>query len=144
MFMSAIAVLQKKEVLSVGVQVQLYGLMAKNVTKALSDEFSRRILLSTVAEGKTIQDISAEQSVPLSTCYRRARELVDEGLLVVERIVITGDGNRYALYRSAFKTFEMTSDLASISLSAGLNDDVAEKFRYQNLVMSYQTPRGVS
>lgn len=142
--MSTTTVLQKKQDASLGPQVRLYGLMAKNVVKALSDESSRRILASTVAEGKTVQDISTEKGVPLSTCYRRARELVDEGLLVVERIVVTGDGKRFAVYRSAFKDIQLTSDLDSLSLSVALNEDVAEKFRHKSLVMPYQAANGVS
>jgi hypothetical protein len=80
--------------------------------------------------------------VPLSSCYRRARELVDEGLLLVERIVITGDGKRYGLYRSPFATIEIESDLASTSVSAVLNNAVAEKFHHRHLIMSYETAQG--
>jgi len=87
------------------------------------------MLASTVGGGKTVHEISKEQGVPISTCYRRARELVDEGLLVVERIVVTGDGKRYAVYRSSFKALGTLSDFSRLLISAELNDDVAEKFR---------------
>ena len=103
--------------------------LAKHLVSALSDEFSLRIITSTVTQGKTVQDISVEQAVPLSTCYRRARELVDQGILVVERIVVTGEGKRYAVYRSSFKTVDMASDFRGLSASAELNEAVAEKFR---------------
>src|ERR1700722_13456080 len=108
--------------------------LAGCVVAALSDRFSRRIVSSTVSRGKTVQEISAEQAVPLSSCYRRTRELTDKGLLVVERIVITGEGKRYAVYRSSFKEVQISSNLVEISATAELNPDVAEKFHSRRLV----------
>lgn len=106
----------------------LNGALVRCVVAALADEFSRRIISSTVAEGKTVQEISLEQAVPLSTCYRRASELAHKGLLIVERIVVTGEGKRYAVYRSSFRRVEITSNLERMSATADLNPDVAEKF----------------
>ncbi len=74
------------------------------------------------------REISLEQAVPLSTCYRRASELASEGLLMVERIVVTGEGKRYAVYRSSFRGVEIISNLEVISATAELNPVVAEKF----------------
>lgn len=107
----------------------LNGTMAERILDALSDEFSRRMLVSTISKGKTVQEISVEQGLPLSSCYRRARSLVREGLLMVERIVLTPEGTRFAIYRSSFKTVEMASDFAQTQVSVELNPDVAEKFR---------------
>ncbi len=106
----------------------LNGAFARCVVAALADEFSRRIVYSTVDEGKTVQEISLEQAVPLSTCYRRASDLAEKGLLMVERIVVTGEGKRYAVYRSSFKSVQITSNLEVTSATAELNPDVAEKF----------------
>ena len=102
--------------------------IARSVVSALADEFSRRIVSSTVDEGKTVQEISLEQAVPLSTCYRRASDLAEKGLLMVERIVVTGEGKRYAVYRSSFKSVQITSNLEITSATAELNPDVADKF----------------
>jgi hypothetical protein len=102
--------------------------MTRAVMTALSDEFSRRIISSTVDRGKTIQEISLEQAVPRSTCYRRASDLANHGLLVVERIMVTDDGKRYAVYRSSFRSVQMASELGVISATATLNVDVADKF----------------
>jgi hypothetical protein len=138
---SAIATLRHKENEPTAAKITLGGMMTKNAVAALSDEFSRRVLMSTVAVGKTVQDISLEQVVPLSTCYRRARKLVDQGLLVVERIVLTRDGNRYAVYRNSFRTIEMSSDFRGLSASAELNEDVADKFRSRWFYTSYPSRR---
>jgi hypothetical protein len=113
---------------NLGDQIVLGEALAECVVAALSDEFSRRIVSSTVDAGKTVQEMSTERAVPLSTCYRRVRELVDQGLLVIERIVVTGDGKRYAVYRSSFRTIKISSDLELLSATAELNPEVAEKF----------------
>jgi hypothetical protein len=118
-------------------RIILAGSLAQQTVAALSDEFSKRILVSTIDKGKTVQEISTEQAVPLSTCYRRAREMVDQGLLVVERTVITAEGKKYTIYRSSFSAVEMASDFKETSLTAELNDDVAEKFRSKWLCLAY-------
>lgn len=111
------------------VRMPLSGQMANHLVRAISDEFSKRILVSTISEGKTVHEISTEQAVPLSSCYRRARQLVRQGLLIVERIVLTPEGRRFAVYRNSFREIEMTSDFGEVSVSAVLNGVVADKFR---------------
>jgi len=109
-------------------QAALNGALAECVVAALSNEFSRRIIFSTIDEGKTVKKISAEQAIPLSSCYRRARELVNQGLLLIERIVLTGDGKKYAVYRSSFMGVRISSNLETLSATVELNSEVAEKF----------------
>lgn len=72
------------------------------ILRALGDEFSRRILISAIASGKTVEEISETQNLPLSTCYRRVNKLVANGLMVLERSVVTPAGKRYGVYRTTF------------------------------------------
>src|SRR5712692_6336803 len=44
------------------------------LTQALSDEYSMKIILSTIPEEKSVEDLSKENDIPLSTCYRRVHE----------------------------------------------------------------------
>jgi len=122
-------------------RITLSEALARHLVAALSDEFSLRMIISTVDVGKTVQDISVEQAVPLSTCYRRARELVNEGILVVERIVVTGEGKRFAVYRSSFKEVDVASDFRGISASAEVNEAAAEKFRKWCFYASYPSEK---
>ena len=121
--------------------VVLAGMLAKNTASAVSDDLSKRILAAAVSCGKTALEISVEQAIPLSSCYRRIRELVEQGLLLVERVVVTSDGKRYALYRSSFRTVEMLADFSEVSVSAELNAEVAEKFRQKWFCLSYPEGR---
>jgi DNA-binding Lrp family transcriptional regulator len=79
---------------------------------ALSDEYSRRILFSANASAKKVEDIANETGIPVSTCYRRLKELVALGLLSAERIVITDDGKKSVIFQSSVES-------ASIVISSG-------------------------
>jgi len=88
------------------------------ILEALSDDYARKILISTLSDAKSIEEISHENGIPISTCYRRVRELLDMQILRVDRTIITGTGKKYETYRSAF-------DGASIVLSSeGVSVDV--------------------
>jgi len=51
--------------------VRVRGEFASFVLEALADRVSRRIMTSATESPKTIEEISEQQSIPLSTCYRR-------------------------------------------------------------------------
>lgn len=96
---------------------------------ALGDEPSRRILYSAIATGKTIEGISAEQALPLSTCYRRVRHFVEDGLMLLERTVVTRAGKRYGLYRTSFSKATICFDGGEISVEVTPNPDMVDKLR---------------
>ena len=102
---------QQGNTTTTGDMIVLNGALARSILTALADEFSRTNRLLHCDEGKTVQEISLEQAVPLSTCYRRTSELARNGLLMVERIVVTGEGKRFAVYRSSFKCVQISSNL---------------------------------
>lgn len=111
--------------------------MSKSVLAALGDEFSERIVACTVERSRTVEEISELERIPLSTCYRRIRSLLDSGLVVIERIIITATGNRYALYRSSFKSYHVSIDSHGLDVQAELNDDVAEKYRSRQFTSTH-------
>jgi hypothetical protein len=77
--------------------------MAASILQAFADSFSRSILDSTIAAGKSIEEVAVENEIPTSSAYRRMHELVESGLLVMERIVIAPGGKRHAVFRSVFQ-----------------------------------------
>jgi predicted transcriptional regulator len=103
-------------------------IMAGAILQAMSDDVSRKILSSTIAKGKAVEEISAESNIPASTTYRRVQELSELGLMVVERIVISQSGKRYSIFRSAFRG--VLAELASgeLHVEVTLNEDVADRF----------------
>jgi len=103
--------------------------LAEVIAEAMSDEFSRTMLGSSVLQGKTVDEICEEGGIPQSTCYRRMRHLVDEGAMVIERIVVASTGRKYAIYRSTFSRFDVRLENGVISVCATLNPAAADKLR---------------
>jgi len=108
-----------------------------SILNALGDESSRRILTSAIASGKTVEEISAEQNLPLSTCYRRVRHFVDEGLMILERLVVTQAGKRYAVYRTSFSDVTVRLYPGQIAVETTPNVEVLEKLRTKWLSTNY-------
>jgi DNA-binding transcriptional ArsR family regulator len=100
---------------------------SSSILTALADRFSERILAKSAEEAKTVEEISSAAGIPLSTCYRRIRELIDAGLVIVDRIVITTSGKRYATYRSCYRSFRISADPHGIVVQAEVNKEAAEK-----------------
>ena len=97
------------------------------LTQALSDEYSMKIILSAIPKGKSVEDLSEENQIPLSTCYRRVHEMLDSGVLIVERIVVTSEGKKYEILRSAFNGFTVKFEGGSVIVDASINEDIADR-----------------
>jgi hypothetical protein len=110
---------------------------SNTILSALGDDSSRRILTSAIATGKTVEDISAEQNLPLSTCYRRVRHFVDEGLMVLERLVVTPAGKRFAIYRTSFSDVTIRFYPGEIAVETTPNLEVIDKLRTRWLSANY-------
>ncbi|MDA4120925.1 MAG: hypothetical protein OK404_00785 [Thaumarchaeota archaeon] len=99
------------------------------LVQGLADEYSRKILLSAIPVAKSVEDLSRENDIPLSTCYRRVHELLEAQMLVIEKIIITADGKKYELLRSAYRALTVSFDSGIMKVDATVNEDVAEKLR---------------
>ena len=61
-----------------------------------------KILNSVTVESKSIKTIMSEQNIPYTTAYRKAKWLLSQSLLVVDRFEITPDGKKSSLVYSTF------------------------------------------
>jgi len=116
--------------------VQSLGLSGA-ILSALGDESSRKILTSAITRGKTVEEISAEENLPLSTCYRRLRSLVSGGLMILERTVVTPAGKRYAVYRTSFSRAAISFNDGEIGVEVTPNMDIIDKLRRKWLSETY-------
>jgi predicted transcriptional regulator len=92
---------------------------------ALADDYSRKIILKTINKAQSVEELSRSEGIPISTAYRRINELKDVGLLAIEKTILSDDGKKYELYRSAFKSFRIDLEQGEIKIEAELNEDVA-------------------
>ena len=101
----------------------------ESILQSLSDPFSRMIILSTIERARSVEDLSSENDIPLSTCYRRVAEMTREGVLIVERVIITPEGKKHILHRAAMKGVKIDFDLGHLEVSITPNEDVSDKLR---------------
>lgn len=86
-------------------------------------------MISTIPSPKSVEDLSKENGIPLSTCYRRVHELIDAQVLLIDRIVVTNDGKRFEVVRSAFRAVQVDLESGDMKVNAVINEDMAEKLR---------------
>lgn len=95
--------------------------------RALADDYSRKILLSTVEKAMSVEELSHTLQIPISTSYRRVNEMNEVGLLTVEKTIITDDGKKFELYRSSFRGINIQLEKGEIVVDVELNEDVATR-----------------
>jgi DNA-binding GntR family transcriptional regulator len=97
----------------------------KAVIRALLDDHSRLILTATMLVAKSVIDITREQKIPITSAYRKVKELKEFGLLKVERIVLTPDGKKFELVRSTIRTASIQFDKGTldVDVTAGIETD---------------------
>ncbi len=102
---------------------------ALEIVKALSDEYSRKIVLSITDRSLPIEEISKQQGIPISTCYRRAKELEVSGIIKPDKTIIEDNGKKYITYKCSFKnaTIELGSGELKVDLVA--SKDPAERLQ---------------
>lgn len=109
--------------------MRLHDEVAKDkVLKALADEYSRSILLSTMQKAKSAVELSTEKNIPISTAYRRLHELQEAGLVAIERIIITEDGKKFDLYRSTVRSVSVSFNPGATEIELVPNEDMVAKF----------------
>lgn len=104
----------------------------KAVIRALLNDYSRSILESTMLVSKSVIDITREQKIPVTSAYRKVKELKASGLLKVERMVVTEDGKKYELLRSAIRSanivFAKDTLVVDVASSAEADEKMVRKF----------------
>lgn len=81
------------------------------------------VLISTTERARSIEEISRDNGIPISTCYEKVTELFDRGILKRERMLITKTGKRCALYRAAVKTFYVRLGVGGIGVIIIANEE---------------------
>ena len=64
--------------------------------------------LSTIDESKTAQQIAMENSLPLSSTYKKIRRLNQMDILCIDRVSLDGSGKRVLYYKSKVKSLEFS------------------------------------
>lgn len=95
--------------------------------RALADESSARILAATAYRTLSVMDLIRQEGIASSSAYRHVHELESDGLLVVDRTVLTPDGKMYQMYRATFREVTVTFHAGDLVVNATPNLDAVQK-----------------
>ena len=93
----------------------------KAILTALADPEAVSIINSTMDQSKSVSDIIRETNIPHTTAYRKIKWLVDEKLLVVDKVLINDEGKKYSLFHSIFRSIIVKYENNKIVIDAEQN-----------------------
>jgi predicted transcriptional regulator len=102
------------------------------IVNALSDEYSKKIMVATTNEAKSPEQISSEQNIPVSTCYRRIHDLLVLSIIRVNRIDLA-NGKKSVLYKSAYKNIVVKFEKTELQVDLVPNTDSTKEVLVESL-----------
>ena len=101
--------------------------LKRAILLALADTELQKIMDAAVYQSKSVSQIIQESNVPHSTAYRKIRWLVEEKLLIVDKIEITEDGKKSTLFRTTLKSFNIKYEHNNLLMEAEQNFHTTRK-----------------
>jgi DNA-binding transcriptional ArsR family regulator len=101
--------------------------MKRAILAALADTELQKILDASMYQSKSVNDIILETNVSHTTAYRKIKWLVEEKLLIVDKIEITEDGKKSSLFRTILKSFNVRYEYNNVVIEAEQNFDTLRK-----------------
>jgi predicted transcriptional regulator len=101
------------------------------VLTALGDNEMRKILDSAMNESKSINEILKDTNITHSTGIRKMKWLLKEGLIILDKFIITPDGKKFSLYHSTLKAVSVKYEDNNVSVEAEPNPDIARKWTHK-------------
>ena len=96
---------------------------------ALADEEMLKIMNCVIDRSKSFNDIIAENSsISRTTAFRKIKWLLKEGLIIVDKIVLTPEGKKFSLYHSTLKAINAKYEVDNVTVEAEPNFDIAKKW----------------
>jgi two-component system, OmpR family, sensor histidine kinase VicK len=97
------------------------------VLTALADNEMKKILDSAMNQSKSVNEILKETNIPHSSGFRRIKWLLNEGLIMLDKIIITPDGKKFSLYHSTLKSISVKYEDTTVVVKAEPNFAVTKK-----------------
>lgn len=97
------------------------------ILKALTDQKNRVILALTASKPLSAMEIIEKAEIPSSSAYRRISQLEEQGLIGVDRTIVTPDGKSYNLYKAAFVKVTINFQAGHFIVEVVPNQDIVEK-----------------
>jgi hypothetical protein len=97
------------------------------ILAALADTDLQNILNAVMYQSKSANEIVRENNISHTTAYRKIKWLVDEKLLIVDKIIITEEGKKSSLFRTVLKSFNVKYEYNNVIIEAEQNVDTLRK-----------------
>ena len=97
------------------------------VLTALADEEMMGIINQAMYKPRSFNEIVKETNIPNTTAFRKIKLMIDDGLLVTEKIHITPDGKKSSLFRSTLRSISVKYENNQVVVEAEKNIDTLEK-----------------
>src|SRR5215813_12415663 len=100
---------------------------ARIVLTVLADNEMMKILDSAMKQSKSVNEILKETHISHSTGWRKIKWLLNEGLVILDKIIITPDGKKFSLYHSTLKSISVKYEDTNVVVEAEPNSDITKK-----------------
>ncbi|MFZ0897380.1 MAG: winged helix-turn-helix domain-containing protein [Candidatus Nitrosopolaris sp.] len=97
------------------------------VLTALADSEMVKILDAAMHQSKSVIQIVRETGVSHSTAYRKIKWLIEEKLLIVDKIDITEESKKSSFFRTILKSFNVKYEYNNVAIEAEQNVDTLRK-----------------
>jgi predicted transcriptional regulator len=101
--------------------------LKRAILTALADTDLQKILDAAMYKSKSVKEITREANISHTTAYRKIRWLVEEKLLVVDKIEITDEGKKFSLFRTVLKSFNVKYEYNNVIVEAEQNFDTLKR-----------------
>lgn len=96
---------------------------------ALADEEMVKIMNCVIYNSKSFNDIVLENNdIARTTTFRKIRWLLNERILIDDKIIITEAGKKFSLYHSTLKAINVKYENKDVIVEAKQNFDIAKKW----------------
>ena len=101
--------------------------LANAILAALADKDMMAILDACLFHSISVNDMTRENNIPHTTAYRKIKWMLEEGLLIVDKLKITDDGKKVSLLRSTLSTININYQFGQITIETQPNVEIEEK-----------------
>ena len=101
--------------------------LKRAILAALADTELQKILDAAMHQSKSVNQIIRETNLSHTTAYRKIKWLLEEKLLIIDKIDITEDGKKSSLFRTILKSFNVRYEHNNVVIEAEQNVDTLRK-----------------
>jgi predicted transcriptional regulator len=101
--------------------------LKRAILAALADTELQQILDAAMYQSKSGNQIIKETNISHTTAYKKIRWLVEEKLLIIDKIEITDEGKKSSFFRTTLKSFNVKYGYNNVIIEAEQNVDTLKK-----------------